>query len=1131
QVQDGIQSDMVVTTEQTESEIENDDMAIEETEKGFFAMNWLWIGALAGGGIALAASSSDDPIPVPTLSLTDSEVGGPDASLTVTGTADNNATVAVTIGSITKNVTSSAEGTYSVVFNATDLANAGQGTLSVSVTSNINNGRISETATASLFTDTLAPTAPTISDITADNVINASEQSTIITGTAEAGSSITLTIADNIKTIVVAEDGTWSYALTASDIDAVGQGEEILSLTATDTFGNISDATTLTINVDTVLPNTPTISDVTTDNVVNSAELTTVITGTAEAGAQVALSLGGSTKTISADANGTWTYSLTAADVTAMGEGAETLSATATDAAGNVSAAITKDISVDTIAPAMPTIADVTTDNVINGAEQTAAITGTAEANAQLTITVAGTTKTVTADANGTWTYSLTAADVTAMGEGTETLSATATDAAGNVSAAITKDISVDTIAPDVQTIAADSASQTITLTYNDVLDATNLPAATSFVITTANVSNAVASVAVSGNQVVLTMTDAFSDGIAVTVNYTDASGDEANAIQDLVGNDAQSFATGVVADGYIRGAKIYLDANGNGLADADELLAGVTTDALGNFVLSANDNPNNYSIIAAGGVNVDTGLVNTTPLKAPAGSSVINPLTTLIQTAVESGAANSVAEAKTFINLALGIAPDIDLTTFDPISSLNDGDATAATALVIQKAATQVIALVQLASQGKSEADALSDSQNIFKNIVTNAQATVAENPGQAIDIADETVITSIMDGVDVAVSIASIASASQTLQAAISLAEVSVAQAQTLDNIAPDAPNAIEIIALTQDTTPAVKVSFDTQDLTGKAAVAGDTVTLTATGTASTILSTATLSGADIAQGFVEFNSQILSDDTYTITAQISDKGDNTSTALTAENTIKIDTTAPNVALVSNQEVVNQTETATITLTFTEDPADSIAIGDLTATGGTLSDFTGTGLTRTVTFTPNADVEQSGSVSVTAGSYLDAISNAGTAGTVEFSIDTKAPNVTISTNDTALQSGETATITFTFSEAPGDSFSASDITVTGGTLSGLSGEGALQTATFTPALNSEVAASVTITADAYTDAAGNKGAAGVTPSVSIDTKAAAITTETLSAAENSTVVGSIATSEEATVVLGTGDDSALFT
>jgi hypothetical protein len=45
------------------------------------------------------------------------------------------------------------------------------------------------------------------------------------------------------------------------------------------------------------------------------------------------------------------------------------------------------------------------------------------------------------------------------------------------------------------------------------------------------------------------------------------------------------------------------------------------------------------------------------------------------------------------------------------------------------------------------------------------------------------------------------------------------------------------------------------------------------------------------------------------------------------------------------------------------------------------------------------------------------------------------------------------------------------------------------------------------------------------------LDNTAATLTTETLSAAENDTAVGSIVTSEQATVTLGTGDDSALFT
>ena len=60
----------------------------------------------------------------------------------------------------------------------------------------------------------------------------------------------------------------------------------------------------------------------------------------ASAGSTVALSLGNNTR--AATVTGTsWSYSLTAADITAMGQGAETLSVTQTDTAGNTSAAQT----------------------------------------------------------------------------------------------------------------------------------------------------------------------------------------------------------------------------------------------------------------------------------------------------------------------------------------------------------------------------------------------------------------------------------------------------------------------------------------------------------------------------------------------------------------------------------------------------------------------------------------------------------------------------------------------------------------------------------------------------------------------------------------------------------------------
>lgn len=101
--------------------------------------------------------------------------------------------------------------------------------------------------------------------------------------------------------------------------------------------------------------------------------------------------------------------------------------------------------------------------------------------------------------------------------------------------------------------------------------------------------------------------------------------------------------------------------------------------------------------------------------------------------------------------------------------------------------------------------------------------------------------------------------------------------------------------------------------------------------------------------------------------------------------------------------------------------------------------------------------------------------IGGAGINSTSGFVIDTTAPTVAISSNVTALKTGETATITFAFSEDPGASFTLGDIAVSGGTLTGLSGSGLARTATFTPAANSTTPASIGIASATFSDVAGN--------------------------------------------------------
>ena len=104
----------------------------------------------------------------------------------------------------------------------------------------------------------------------------------------------------------------------------------------------------------------------------------------------------------------------------------------------------------------------------------------------------------------------------------------------------------------------------------------------------------------------------------------------------------------------------------------------------------------------------------------------------------------------------------------------------------------------------------------------------------------------------------------------------------------------------------------------------------------------------------------------------------------------------------------------------------------------------------------------------------------------------DTTAPTIAISSNQASLSAGQTATITFTLSEASSD-FSAADVTVSGGTLSNFAGSGTTYTATFTPTPNSTSAGVISVASGKFSDAAGNFNTDGAetnnTVTVSVNT------------------------------------------
>ncbi len=205
-------------------------------------------------------------------------------------------------------------------------------------------------------------------------------------------------------------------------------------------------------------------------------------------------------------------------------------------------------------------------------------------------------------------------------------------------------------------------------------------------------------------------------------------------------------------------------------------------------------------------------------------------------------------------------------------------------------------------------------------------------------------------------------------------------------------------------------------------------------------------------------------------------------------------VDTRPPTVTVAVGDASLIAGETATVTFSFSE-PVTGFDLGDVDLAGaaGSLASLAGSGAVRTALFTPTPGAEQAAnSIAVTAGSYADLRGNPGGSGSsARFAVDTKPPTLAIDISDGTLTRGETATVTFAFSEAvSGFELADIDLAEAAGSLSTLAGTGAVRTATFTPAADFEQATnSIAVAAGSYADLAGNPGAGAVSPTFRVDT------------------------------------------
>mgnify|MGYP000574258905 CR=1 FL=1 len=146
--------------------------------------------------------------------------------------------------------------------------------------------------------------------------------------------------------------------------------------------------------------------------------------------------------------------------------------------------------------------------------------------------------------------------------------------------------------------------------------------------------------------------------------------------------SQAQTFIdklNGKALDGYLKNATVFADANGDGVQNSDEATA--TTDEYGNFELVNAKG----TIIVSGGTDLSTGNPFEGTLKAPEGSTVVTPLTTMLQGFIDEK--QTLAEAKKSVANAFSFDAAVNLMSYDPIAGMVNSADTASTQIMSSSA------------------------------------------------------------------------------------------------------------------------------------------------------------------------------------------------------------------------------------------------------------------------------------------------------------------------------------------------------------------------------------------------------------------------------------------------------------
>ncbi len=520
--------------------------------------------AAANSGTSHTDGITDVTAPTFTVALNPTVAAGDTVQLLLGGSAlahpvTHTITPAdVTAGSITLTVTAGdlgADGTKSITAQFSDAA-----------------GNSSTTSADVITIDTTAP------QVAIGNPGGPTNQPSLsLSGTiAGADAGTTIAIFDGATQIGVAtiSGSTWSANVTLSN------GSNLLTAQVTDLAGNTATSSAVTYTLNTTAPTggTPVLTAASdsgtshTDGItdVTAPTFTVALGSTVVAGDTVQLLLGGSalahpvTHIITpADVTaGSITLTVTAGDLGA--DGSKQISAQFSDGFGNSSTTSALIITLDTTAPTVTTLTDVTSNGADLDAGQT--VTFTLTASEALTIangaalTLSNGATAVYNSSSGKFVYTVAAgqdiADLKVTG-----YSGTITDAAGNALAAsgVTLDtlVKIDTVAPTGGTPALTAASDSGSSSTDNITDVTS-PTFTVALNPTVAVGDTV-QLLLNGSQLAhpvvhsVTADDIGAGSVSLTVTAGDLGADGSKSITatftDVAGNTSTTSADVITLD------------------------------------------------------------------------------------------------------------------------------------------------------------------------------------------------------------------------------------------------------------------------------------------------------------------------------------------------------------------------------------------------------------------------------------------------------------------------------------------------------------------------------------------------------------------------------------------------------